>query len=457
MYSLEKSKYNLSMSAITALAHIYYEKNQEYRNDCLEEALQKIKCELKGRYCKKYNSKKNVVLFYDGMGQDTRGLALTYLKAISKYSDKIVYVTNERVRYKQPILAEFLASCNASIEYLSETTSHMARLNQIMSIIEDYCPSDGFLYTLPYDTSGVLAFMLAEQLTRYQIDFTDHAFWIGVNAFDFCVEFRNYGVTIATQYRNIERKKMILLPFYPRINTIDFKGFDFETTGKKVIFSGGSLYKTFSEDRLFYKIVDHLLSNVNDAIFYYVGSGDKREIYNLMSTHPNRVFYSDEREDFFEVMKKSTIYLNTYPLLGGLMTQYAVAAGKVPITLLHDQDGTGFLINAENTGVFYNDTSSLLKDTIKLLSNKEYLKKRENSLTNCLMTESKFEEEIGSILIKQKGTLEITTMEIDLSRIHEEYLTRFSPKAVVDAIAKMRNKPLLCYFPVLFFKRKFRR
>ena len=455
--SLYKQDYNLSMSCITALAQIHYEKNQEYISDYLEKALEQIKRGNLDKCCNEYLCKNKVILFYDGMGQDTRGLALTYLEAINSYADRIVYVTNERIKNRQPTIIRFLEENNAIIEYVSESLSHMERTIRIISLIEEYAPSDTFMYTLPYDASGILAFMLAEKTTRYKIDFTDHAFWLGLNAFDYCIEFREYGVTIATEFRKIEENKILLLPFYPRIIETEFKGFDFDIDGKKLIFSGGALYKTYSEDRLYYKIVDSILYSVEDVVFYYAGSGNTEEISKLIRNYPGRVFYSEERVDFFEVIKRSVIYLNTYPLLGGLMTQYAVAAGKLPITLLHDQDGSGFLLNAEKTGVFYSEYSLLVEDVKKMLVDEKYLKEKELNISDCLMTKSKFEKEIAYILENKKGTLSCTKIDIDVKRLHEEYLARFSNEKVIDAVAKIRNKPLLRYFPILLIRRIIRR
>ena len=139
------------------------------------------------------------------------------------------------------------------------------------------------------------------------------------------------------------------------------------------------------------------------------------------------------------------------------MTQYAVAAGKLPITLLHDQDGSGFLLNAEKTGVFYSEYSLLVEDVKKMLVDEKYLKEKELNISDCLMTKSKFEKEIAYILENKKGTLSCTKIDIDVKRLHEEYLARFSNEKVIDAVAKIRNKPLLRYFPILFIRRIIRR
>ena len=82
---------------------------------------------------------------------------------------------------------------------------------------------------------------------------------------------------------------------YPEINETTFKGYPFvDGDNRKFIFSGGSLYKTFSENDYYYKIIDY-----------------------IMNKYPNRVYYTHERPDFYEIIKRSYFYLSTYPVCGG--------------------------------------------------------------------------------------------------------------------------------------------
>ena len=68
-------------------------------------------------------------------------------------------------------------------------------------------------------------------------------------------------------------------------------------------------------------------------------NNESYEIYNryahipivLVNNQPTTFISGDAQEMF-------TLYLNTYPILGGLMTQYAAVAGKIPITLIRKND-----------------------------------------------------------------------------------------------------------------------
>ena len=52
-------------------------------------------------------------------------------------------------------------------------------------------------------------------------------------------------------------------------------------------------------------------------------------------------------------MEKCTLYLNTYPMFGGLMMRYAAMAGKIPITLKHGKDADGILIDQSKRKIEY--------------------------------------------------------------------------------------------------------
>lgn len=77
----------------------------------------------------------------------------------------------------------------------------------------------------------------------------DHAFWLGRNAFDYCLEFRDFGANLSRQYRHIPIQKLLKQPYYPLADpTIPYGGPPFERADGDVIFSGGTLYKTLDRE-----------------------------------------------------------------------------------------------------------------------------------------------------------------------------------------------------------------
>lgn len=214
-------------------------------------------------------------------------------------------------------------------------------------------------------------------LTRYVVNLTDHAYWLGARAIDKCIEFRDYGASISSEYRGIPREKIVKLPFYPKIVPQEFQGFPFPVKdGQQVVFSGGALYKTFGEGNKYYEIVDYILASHSDVIFWYAGGGDDSELKKCMARHPGRVYHTPERPDLFQLLQHVSFYLSTYPLCGGLMYQYAAAAGIEPVTLRRDDCNDGFLLHQDELHVIFDTMEELKQEIDRVLTDEVYRKAR---------------------------------------------------------------------------------
>lgn len=214
-------------------------------------------------------------------------------------------------------------------------------------------------------------------LTRYVVNLTDHAYWLGARAIDKCIEFRDYGASISSEYRGIPREKIVKLPFYPKIVPQEFQGFPFPVKdGQQVVFSGGALYKTFGEGNKYYEIVDYILASHSDVIFWYAGGGDDSELKKCMERYPGRVYHTPERPDLFQLLQHVSFYLSTYPLCGGLMYQYAAAAGIEPVTLRRDDCNDGFLLHQDELHVIFDTMEELKQEIDRVLTDEVYRKAR---------------------------------------------------------------------------------
>lgn len=332
-------KYEEALAKITTLANSLYESNQYYVDNDLENALLNIQKQLQKKYdfgeIKEVNDK--TVLFYDGFGLDSRGLAYIYIKALVNLGYKIIYMTIPNAQGNIPRITKLIEEAGGEIVFC-RTDSYTLWYQYIYKVSSIVKPAKAFFYTTPHDVSAVMAFnQLTSQVERYQINLTDHAFWLGINAFDYCLEYRDYGAALSQQYRNINPDKQLLQPFYPDVNTkVEFQGFPFrKSKDDYVVFSGGSLYKTMDDNFIYYQIIEYLLLKYPQIKFWYAGYGSQDEckpINELILRYPGRVVHTPERKDLFQVMQNIDMYINTYPLGGGLMTQYSAIAGKAPLT-----------------------------------------------------------------------------------------------------------------------------
>lgn len=444
--------YEKAMAAISVASSLLYLWNQRYTDDFLEKSIAEvaertITPELFDLNCE------DTIVFYDSFGLDTRGLAHIYLKALTRINSKVVYITTMKAKGNQPEIDKVIENSHIKKVYFS-ANKHYQKLKELQELFCTIKPSKAFLYTTPDDSAGIAMFMQLKNTIRYQINLTDHAFWLGVNAFDYCLEFRNYGASISFNERRIPKEKLILLPYYPTSNKdADFQGFPFDIKGKKVVFSGGSLYKTIDKEGTYYYMVSEILKNNHDCLFVYAGTGDDTYLNGLSEVFPNRVFHIPERKDLFQVMKHSTLYLNTYPVCGGLMMQYAAEAGKIPLTLRHGYESDGILIQQKKRKIEYCTAEELIRDVNELLNDDQYLCERESLLAGSVLDSDEFENAVDSIVRTNSTRYRIEVDSIDTKEFRDEYVERFDFNDFYSSISNARNVSLLFEYKDAFVNR----
>ncbi|MCR5012588.1 MAG: hypothetical protein K6A72_09605, partial [Lachnospiraceae bacterium] len=219
-----------------------------------------------------------------------------------------------------------------------------------------------------------------------------------------------------------------------------------DAVGKKILFSGGALYKTIDENSTYYRLIKRLLDENNDLLFLYAGNGMTDELDSILKDYRGRAYKIDERKDLYQVMKNITLYINTYPIIGGLMTQYAAAAGKIPLILKFDDESEGILIGQEERKIEYYSDDDLAEDVHKLLSDDEYLRKREKLLEDSLITEREFEDQLGKAIEDGHTDYDFAIKEYDDLRLKETYIDRFDMDEYRSNVAIKRNS---CLFDLL--------
>lgn len=451
----------LAMSGMSSYCNVKYKYNQDYCDDHIENQIVNI-----GRFVlknqksfKSDETNKNLILFYDGFGYNTRGLAIIYLKALIRLGYEIAYITDINSKGNQKDIIEILEGGKHTVNYIDKKCAYKKQIRIINDLFLKYKPSRAFFYTYPDDIAAAAVFSHYEnKVTRFQINLTDHAFWIGKCAMDVCIEFREYGESISKYYRYISDEKIVLLPYYPYYNKkIQFEGFDFDNSDrKKIIFSGGSLYKTLGGNNKYYSMIDSILKKYTNTIFLYAGTGDSTKINELMKKWPERVYHIDERQDLYELMKHIDVYVNTYPISGGLMTQYAAIAGKVPLILNDnsDKDSDGILINQDNLNIEFKDIESLICEVGKLINNEKYKKSKENIMKKSVITEEEFTYKL-SLIVSQKNDRLSDIKKIDTFNFRNEYKKLFTYEKLADTAISIQNRKIIKYFPALFLTKAY--
>ena len=446
---MKRGNYEKALRSIFVACGFMYTFSQIYYDDELETIVKQI-----GFHVVKKNVKSDIidnsVIFYDGFGNDRRGLAVIYLKALKSIGYKITYITYEQFESSIGQIKEILKS--EEIVYI-KSVNLLSQMRELNLCLEKVMASKALLYMYPDDVvaAGVFS-QYTESMQRFLINLTDHAFWLGKEAVDCIIEFRSYGANISFQQRKIDKHKIVYLPFYPNIPKSNYKGMPFDDENKKIIFSGGALYKTYGMNNLYYNMVENMLKMDSKVIFYYAGEGNTTELNRLIAKYPQRVFYSKEREDFFEIIKRCYFYFSTYPYFGGLITQYAIAAGKLPITLASD-DILGEQTVEVAEGIWYfHDVNVLYREIKMLLQNEKYLHKQEEKIKNILIGKIQFQTELRNILEKQKNERQIVWKRVDVKGMQEISLKRVGKAEYSGLFCRVKAPFLVKEFPVKFVK-----
>ena len=423
--AIQKKKYERALMAISAAAQISYEYNQFYVGTELEEMLAMIAEHMQepDAECVDHNR----ILFYDAFGFDTRGVALMYLNALQKNGYEIVYVTARDKIDHQPRIDRVLNGAHYFKESIDSQQPYLVQVQQLNALFMKYKPGSAFYYTYPKDVVGWLAFRLQkEHCKRYLIDLTDHAFWLGASFFDYNFEFRCYGKTVSVEKRALKEEQLLYLPYYPIFPKapIEFQGFPNFPKDSIKIFTGGSFYKMFGRNGEFFGIIDSLLSLSEKVIVLIAGSGDLRllnhQLHNLI--HRDRIYYIGNRKDINEVFRHIDIYLDTYPVNGGLMEQYAIANFK-PILVygqytelsIDSQYGAGYIpkFSSENEFLDYAD---------KLISDDKYRIAEATRNAKCVQGEKVFNETFIRLVSTNDSCMQCRQIPIDYEGKKQLYL-----------------------------------
>lgn len=456
---INKKKYNTALAAISCAAGILYTFNQKYADDDLEKLTSDIGDNLKSKYDRaNYKECTDTILVYDGFGLDTRGVVLMYLNALGLNGYSVCYVTNSAVQDSIPTIKSMCEKYGFEIMYVDMSDYEKCFL-QLSNIFETQKPKAAFFYTTPYDSAASAVFHAYEGLcTRYLIDLTDHAFWLGKCANDYFLGSREMSAYIEHYERNIPKQKCIKLGVNLLTeNVTDHSGLPFDLENTRYVFSGGSLYKTLGdENNTFYRIIEHILEEHTDIKFIYAGTGDDSELKKVVEKFPDRAFHLNERKDFFYIIQHCTLYLNTYPMFGGMMMKYSALAHKLPITLKHGSDSDGLLLNQEKCRIEYDSYDELVTDVDLLLNDNKYLHEREKLLDGSVITEERFTRNIKGVIEDNKTDYSHEFRVMDTKKFRQEYYERFDFESVILQIANKRNISLFRYFPNVFIRKVYK-
>lgn len=404
---MARNNYNQSLKYLQAVAYTNYAFYFGVVDDEIERNLSDLSKHIK-RQKEGYSFVHQRCVFYDSHSWARGGLTQQYIRAIMQSGWEMLYITevSQYATSFQPILKELEESNKVQVTYVPQNLGLMDKAQFIYDAIVNYSPQWLFMHYTPKIVHAPVAFhALPSSIERYLVNFTDHTFWAGRDSLDYCLEFRTYGCNLSLIKREIDKEKIFLLPFYPIEDNCPFEGFPFDEKGKIVVFSGGSYYKTFDNEDTYYKICKKIIDLSPDVMIVFAGIGigsmmDERiKRYNL----EERFFPLGLRRDLSSVFDHSDIYLNTYPVAGGLMCQFAARHG-LPVLSLHADDKSDaeeFICQKGYVSISSANIPSLIEKAEKLIMDKNYRKQHGKDIMEQSISISDFNNAFTSVIEKK--------------------------------------------------------
>lgn len=423
-----KSEHEQSLSCIALCAKIAYHSNFFFSDveldGCLEEIAKQLLSEPNGQI------HPNRYVLIDTNGTDNHGLTQQYIRAFIQMGVEFAYIYESTDLSRIPLILEELRSYDkATIFTFDQDYSQVEQIKRIADFVKEYRPERYFMHIMPWDVIATSICSVLGQTVRYNINLTDHAFWLGAKFIDYSIEFRDFGATISIEKRGLLKQQLLKVPYYPLINRSEFKGLPTMSSKTTVkMFSGGSFYKIYGEHDKFFYLVKRLLEENKHVELFYAGGGNHQPFKQFLIKNglSDRVHLIGSRSDILEVFENTDIYLGTYPISGGLMSQYAALCGKPILAYTDPKYATnfveGFINHRKQHSITKVTEDRFFEYAARLFQSKEYRLSEGERLLNSVISPVAFAEELKSALLSNESRGEIRLENIDYESFSLLYL-----------------------------------
>lgn len=427
----QRGKFEHAIKYIRTAAHWAYSLNFKYYDNDLEVLIKDIARKTLSPISLRRETKdcKRIVLI-DTIGLDNHGLTQQYLRAFMSLHAEILYVSVEgNIQNSKDIIAELSSYVNAQIIFANEKYKKHNSLDKshyLVDIINGFCPDVLFLHLMPWDVISLLVTESIHGILKYNINLTDHAFWLGASFIDYNFEFRPFGMTISLEQRDLSENQLLYLPYYPIFPKIqeNFQGFPELPPDSIKIFTGGSFYKMLGDNGRFFYLMDAILSLSERAVILIAGVGDTKLLFNKIKKikNHNRVYYIGNRKDINEVFKHVDIYLDTYPVGGGLMKQYAFVNAK-PVIIYNKLTFIGSMDSSGKQAIrYYTNIKDCLSYANQLIIDENYRKEEGRKNLQIVTNEYVFNSRFERLLLTNNNMLSWSMVNVDYIKWKDLYL-----------------------------------
>lgn len=427
----QRGKFEHAIKYIRTAAHWAYSLNFKYYDNELEVLIKDIaKKTLSPISLRRETADLKRIVLITTIGLDNHGLTQQYLRAFMSLHAEILYVSVEgNIQKSKDIIFELNSYVNAQIIFANEKYNKHNNIDKsqyIVDAINDFCPDVIFLHLMPWDVISLLVTESIHGILKYNINLTDHAFWLGASFIDYNLEFRPFGMTISLEQRNLSENQLLYLPYYPIFPKIqeDFQGFPELPPDSIRIFTGGAFYKMFGDNGRFFNLMDAILSLSERVVILIAGAGDTKLLFGKIKNlkNHNRVYYIGNRKDINEVFKHVDIYLDTYPLCGGLMEQYAFINAK-PVIIYNKLSALGSLDSLGKQAIkYFTNIKDCLSYANQLIIDENYRKEEGRKNLQVVTNEYVFNSRFKRLLLTNSNMLLWSMVNVDYIKWKDLYL-----------------------------------
>lgn len=371
--------FNYAIETIQLMARLAYSINLFYDDNETEQLIYDLSNAIIDNDTSKDKFTKDKWVFYDSFGWDKRGLSQQYIRALIKWDVEFLYILGNPSERNFQILKELENYNKVTVLKVPSELSFSEKSVYIFRAVIEYKPSKAFLHFSPWDIEAIVAWNKLEKVERFLINITDHAFWYGVNTFDVCIEFRNYGYQISNLYRNLSKQKLRIVKYYPIIDkTVDFEGVPIPEN-EPFILTGGSFYKVFGEEDAFFKMLKKICEKLPNVSILFAGSGNKYVFNKLLDKYglTSRVYLLGDRSDLIVLINKSLLWIDTFPVCGGLTSMLSLSQGNPTIGFTDKEKAynniSELLYNDYNFEFTYTDYNLFIEKIVAIANNDKKL------------------------------------------------------------------------------------
>lgn len=393
---LERRDYDSAIQYLSCMAYLKYSFYQGYCDGNIENDIKTISNTIVRHHFNK-DANKNLFVFYDSFACDNQGLTEQYLDALINNNFELIYITRVSLeRSKSSNVRQALEGYNKA--QILQVPTNLSGVKCSQWIYDAICNSGAaklLMQLAPDDIEECVAFAaLPPEITRYQINLTDHTFWVGTNVMDYSFEFRPYGCNLSHNKRGFPKDRLLLQPFYPIMKSIPFEGFPQECEGKFIFFTGGAIYKMMDSELTFFRLCKNILDKIPDSVILVAGGTKDDKTINDAIVNFNmqgRMIPIGLRRDIYEVFKHCDVFINTYPVGGGLMSQFAAQCSKPILNYMRNECESVIGQKKKCEFTSYSE-ESFISEAVHFYKEPSYRKQVGEYLNSAVITQEEFRD-----------------------------------------------------------------